>query len=75
VPVDADLLVIKAQDGTVGEFAGHPAAHEADWGWSAYSRGRVHARVVPGNHYTLLSPRHLARTAGEIDSIHPIERN
>jgi yersiniabactin nonribosomal peptide synthetase len=75
VPVDADLLVIKAQFGTVGEFAGHPAAHEADWGWGAFTRGRVQARVVPGNHYTLLSPQNLPRTAGEIDTFHPIERN
>ncbi len=52
--VAADLLVLRATQGEVTEFAGHPHAARADWGWSLLGSGRIHVRQVAGSHYTVL---------------------
>ncbi|NUS17478.1 MAG: non-ribosomal peptide synthetase, partial [Streptomyces sp.] len=57
-PVSADITVLRAAQATVSEFAGHSAAGDADWGWSALTDGRTTARTLPGTHHTLLSDRH-----------------
>ncbi|TXS39651.1 non-ribosomal peptide synthetase [Streptomyces sp. t39] len=54
-PVAADVTVLRATDGQVSEFAGHPHADDPDWGWSALTTGAVDTRRVPGTHHTLLS--------------------
>jgi amino acid adenylation domain-containing protein len=52
----AGISVLRAAQGQVPEFAGHPAAAAADWGWSAFTRGPVQATLLPGDHHTLWSP-------------------
>ncbi|MFE7379630.1 amino acid adenylation domain-containing protein [Streptomyces zhihengii] len=54
-PVAADITVLRATDGQVSEFAGHPRADDPDWGWSDLTTGAVDTRRVPGTHHTLLS--------------------
>ncbi|PZH20818.1 hypothetical protein C1I97_00810 [Streptomyces sp. NTH33] len=54
-PVAADITVLRATEGQVSEFAGHPHADDPDWGWSALTTGAVTTRRVPGTHHTLLS--------------------
>jgi pyochelin synthetase len=55
--IRADITVARAEQDGVAEFAGHPRAGAADWGWSALTSGSVDAHVLPGTHYTLLSHR------------------
>ncbi|SHM11856.1 non-ribosomal peptide synthetase [Actinacidiphila paucisporea] len=64
--VAADLVVVRAGQGEVGEFAGHPAAAAPDWGWAALTSGSVTGATVPATHYTLLTPRHAAAVAEAI---------
>ncbi|MGX1887245.1 amino acid adenylation domain-containing protein [Streptomyces sp. NPDC055287] len=67
-PVGAALTVLRAEEGVVSEFDGHPRASAADWGWGAYTRGGVRAASVPGTHYTLLTDQDaLAVVAGALD--------
>ncbi|WP_306323275.1 MULTISPECIES: amino acid adenylation domain-containing protein [unclassified Streptomyces] len=54
-PVDADVTVVRAAHGTVGEFADHPCADAPDWGWAALAPGRTGAVTLPGSHHTLLT--------------------
>ncbi len=56
--VHAPISVLRAGEGRVSEFIGHPADHTPDWGWSLFTRGPVSSTVIPGNHYTILSPQH-----------------
>ncbi|MET7671359.1 amino acid adenylation domain-containing protein [Micromonospora luteifusca] len=53
--ITADITVIRAQRDVVSEFAGHPTAGAADWGWSALTSGNVTHTVLPGTHHTLLT--------------------
>ena len=55
-PVRAPLSVLKAERGTVGEYAGHPHARSDDWGWAGWSTSEVRAGRLPGGHHTLLAP-------------------
>ncbi|MFE5584826.1 amino acid adenylation domain-containing protein [Kitasatospora sp. NPDC056531] len=65
----ADITVLRAQRDEVSEFAGHPSAGAADWGWSAVTDGAVEADVLPGTHHTLLADPHtLARVADALNS-------
>ncbi|WP_161974666.1 non-ribosomal peptide synthetase [Piscinibacter terrae] len=52
--VAANLLVLRASQGEVSEFAGHPHTARADWGWSLLTTGQVHTRRITGSHYTVL---------------------
>jgi amino acid adenylation domain-containing protein len=56
--IAAPISVLRAREGRVSEFAGHPAEHTSDWGWAACTLGTVSSVVIPGNHYTILSPQH-----------------
>ncbi|GAA3150554.1 non-ribosomal peptide synthetase [Streptomyces rameus] len=51
----ADVTVVRAADGTVGEFADHPYSDDPAWGWGALTTGRAAAVTVPGTHHTLLT--------------------
>ncbi|WP_051722715.1 non-ribosomal peptide synthetase [Streptomyces albus] len=54
-PVAADITVLRARDGQVSEFAGHPFAAAPDWGWAELTTGAVDTLTVPGTHHTLLA--------------------
>jgi pyochelin synthetase len=58
--VAADIVLIRARDGRVSEYAAHPHEAAGDWGWSACTRGTVASRVVAGTHHTLFSSQHIA---------------
>jgi thioesterase domain-containing protein len=66
-PVRADIMVLKAGAGLVGEFAHHPALHRADWGWSAFTHGRVHCHASAADHYRILSQQYLPNLADIIN--------
>jgi pyochelin synthetase len=53
--ISAPIIVVRARDGAVTEFAGHPAQGQPDWGWSSLTTGGTRATVVPGTHHTLLA--------------------
>ena len=55
--IAADITVVRAADGQVGEFAGHPDAADPAWGWSGLTTGRTGSAAVPGTHHTLLTGR------------------
>ncbi|MFD7288606.1 amino acid adenylation domain-containing protein [Streptomyces sp. NPDC059863] len=67
-PVAADITVLRARDGQVGEFAGHPFAAAPDWGWSALTTGAVNSLTVPGTHHTLLVGASVDIVADALDS-------
>jgi pyochelin synthetase len=52
--ISAGITVVRARDGSVGEFAGHPSSAAPDWGWASLTTGDVRAVSVPGTHHTLL---------------------
>ncbi len=58
--IAADVTVVRAAKGTVGEFAGHPDRAAPDWGWSRVTSGATTATALPGTHYSLLNDRGLA---------------
>lgn len=64
--VAADMTVLRAADGHVTEFDGHPHERAADWGWAALTSGTVHTRVLAGTHHTLLGARHVDAVAEAI---------
>ncbi|MFI9154631.1 amino acid adenylation domain-containing protein [Streptomyces sp. NPDC053367] len=66
-PVAADITVVRATDGTVGEFAGHPCADLPDWGWSRLTTGVVSTAAVTGTHHTLLGGAALDVVAAAAD--------
>jgi amino acid adenylation domain-containing protein len=55
--IPADITVVRAGRGVVGEFADHPFATAPDWGWTSVTSGRVDATTVQATHHTLLSDR------------------
>ncbi len=65
--INADVLVVRAVTGVVSEFAAHPYADAAAWGWQTLTTGTTIAVTVPGTHYTLLKPPTSARVMAEID--------
>jgi pyochelin synthetase len=52
--ISAGITVVRARDGSVSEFAGHPSSAAPDWGWASLTTGDVRAVSVPGTHHTLL---------------------
>lgn len=58
--VAADVLLIRARDGQVSEYAAHPDGPRGDWGWSSRTRGTVTTRAVAGTHHTLFGSEHVA---------------
>jgi amino acid adenylation domain-containing protein len=68
-PIAADIAVLRAREGRVSEFLAHPADGEADWGWRAFTRGRVATATVPGTHHTILNRANVEAVAAEIRRI------
>jgi thioesterase domain-containing protein len=64
--VNADITLVRAVDGRVTEFAGHPAATAPDWGWSELTSGTVSSTAVPGTHHTLLTSGRVGAVADAI---------
>lgn len=64
--VAADVALIRARDGRVSEYAGHPHEAADDWGWSARTRGTVATRVVAGTHHSLFAAQHLAEVVAAL---------
>jgi thioesterase domain-containing protein len=60
--------VLRAAEGTLPGFSGHPAARSADWGWSGFTSGCVHALALPGDHDTMLAAPHDAALAHALES-------
>lgn len=52
--IQAEILVLRARDGEVMEFSGHPYAGKADWGWALLTAGKVYCERLRGTHHTLL---------------------
>ncbi|TDE26411.1 non-ribosomal peptide synthetase [Actinomadura sp. 6K520] len=66
--IAADVTVLRAQDGTASEFAGHPCGGSPDWGWARLTRGAVDTAALPGTHHTLLTdPRAGSAVAAEFN--------
>ena len=61
--IGAPVLLLRARQGRVTEFAAHPARSD-DWGWAAYSPA-VTVAWTPGTHHTMLTAA--ADLAGVID--------
>ncbi|MBX3712391.1 MAG: amino acid adenylation domain-containing protein [Lysobacter sp.] len=59
-PVAADIVLIRARDGRVSEYAAHPHEASDDWGWSSRTRGTVATRTVAGTHHSLFGSEHIA---------------
>ncbi len=64
---DVDLLLIRARDGAVSEFAAHPHGQRTDWGWRDFSSANVDTESFTGTHYTLLSESSLPGVAKAIE--------
>lgn len=65
--VDADLLHLRAAQGVVPEFASHPQALIAHWGWPEFCSGAVAAEFIEASHYTLLLEPALPRVIERIE--------
>ncbi len=66
--IQAPISVLRAAEGRVSEFIGHPADGAPDWGWSGFTSGTVSSETVPGNHYTILAPQHRAALLDVLNS-------
>ncbi len=62
------ITVLRAAEGTLPGFSGHPAARSADWGWSGFTSGCVHALALPGDHDTMLAAPHDAALVHALES-------
>ena len=56
--ISAPLSVLKAVSGRVGEYAHHPFAESADWGWGTWTGSSATATHVPGGHHTMFAQPH-----------------
>jgi yersiniabactin nonribosomal peptide synthetase len=68
-PIRADLSVLRASEGRVSEFAGHPDAALPDWGWRRLTSGTVHCTQVPGTHYTILDEPNVGALAQQVAAL------
>ncbi|MGE7828260.1 amino acid adenylation domain-containing protein [Paenibacillus sp. NPDC093718] len=62
-----DMLVLRARDGEVSEFAAHPYREAADWGWKRVTAGHVDGKFLSGTHYTLLASDAVGMIAEEVE--------
>lgn len=67
IPLDIALLHLRAAQGVVPEFAPHPHAASADWGWSRMCTGPVTAHFVEASHYSLLMEPALTPVVAHIE--------
>lgn len=58
--IDVDILLLRARQGIVSEFADHPQSMQKDWGWQAYTRGVIQTEQINASHYTMLSDASLS---------------
>jgi thioesterase domain-containing protein len=63
-----DVLVLRASQGRVSEFAQHPHAQAPCWGWSRLTEGHTEAFDVEGTHQSLLTQPAVAICAQRIQS-------
>jgi thioesterase domain-containing protein len=68
-PIAADIVLLRAAEGCVSEFTGHPAGARPDWGWAELTRGRARAMTVPGSHHTLLAEPQVGAVATALRSL------
>ena len=52
--VNASIVVIRAQEGVVTEFASHPYQEQLDWGWQYLTHTHIEATSILGTHHTIL---------------------
>ena len=64
--VAADIVLIRARDGRVSEYAAHPQEATDHWGWASLTRGTVAARTVAGTHHTLFAAQHLTEVVAAL---------
>jgi thioesterase domain-containing protein len=67
--VSCDLTVVRVENDVVEEFASHPDRDKADWGWSPFTRGRVHCARAPGTHHSFLSEPAMGQWISLLDAI------
>jgi thioesterase domain-containing protein len=65
--IAADILVLRARQGRVSEFADHPYADAPAWGWPECTAGAVTPVEVAGTHHTLLSEPSVTAVAAAIN--------
>jgi yersiniabactin nonribosomal peptide synthetase len=68
-PIHAPVAVLRAREGSVSEFIGHPAAQSSDWGWRLLTDGHITCVPIAGSHHTILSEQHLDSLRHEINRI------
>jgi len=66
--INVDVLVLRAADGVVTEFAKHPYGNQDDWGWGLLTSGHVQCERLPGTHYSLLAEPHVDAVATVMNS-------
>ena len=64
--LQAPVLLLRATQGSVPAFAGHPAEDLPDWGWGRFAAAGVRSRRVPGSHHTMLQPPALRQWLDEL---------
>ncbi|HZX27067.1 MAG TPA: thioesterase domain-containing protein, partial [Telluria sp.] len=57
------VLLLRASEGSVGEFHGHPYGERDDWGWLDLIDGALLTAWMPGSHYTMLRGAHASAVA------------
>lgn len=67
--IRAEIIVLRAMEGTVTEFAGHPYADRPDWGWARLTAGSVHCEALRGTHHTLLKQPNVDAVAAALNEL------
>jgi thioesterase domain-containing protein len=70
-PAAAPITVVRAADGQVAEFARHPCATAADWGWARLAGAGTDVVTVPGTHHTMLSEANVTAVADVLNGVTP----
>ena len=65
--LDVNMLVVRAAQGQVSEFARHPHAGEPAWGWQLHCHAGLDCAAVEATHHTLLQPCTAMECAGQIE--------
>lgn len=68
-PIRAEIVLARAADGVIAEFAGHPYTDRPDWGWALLTSGPVYAERLRGTHHTLLQRSHVDAVARVVNGI------
>lgn len=65
------ITLLRAAEGQVSEFAGHPAEHDPAWGWGALTEAGATVQTLPGTHYTLLTEPAVRQVAAVLSAAGP----